>query len=106
MEVYKSDPSTGEIYETKQCDTVEEKADALAKGWWETPRWKTNPRPHGLSQDNIYERTVPAPNAEYPRHLHKAGGKHVVVHTEAEKAKRLKEGWVLKPVLDGVSADA
>lgn len=41
---------------------------------------------------------------EYPRHLHKAGGEHVVVHNDAEKAAALKAGWSLMPVLEPVEA--
>lgn len=34
---------------------------------------------------------------EYPRHLHKPGGAHVVVQDDAERDAKLAEGWKLTP---------
>lgn len=75
--LYHSDPTTGEVYETKTVETDAEKKHAMtADGglWFETPRWHTNPKPHGFDPSNPYERPVVTPYAEFPRVLHKKIG--------------------------------
>lgn len=97
--LYKSNPSTGEVYETKEFEAIPEVIDdAIKRGWFETPRWQRNPRPNGLSNDNVYERAVPYSHQEYPRTLYKAGFQTTEVKDDATKEKKLKAGWSLTPI--------
>lgn len=38
---------------------------------------------------------------EYPRHVHKPDGRHLVVRTDAERDAALQDGWSLSAVFDG-----
>lgn len=106
--LYRADPSTGEVFETKEVDSVQEKERLLRDGdWMETPRWKRNPRPHGGGDiSNPFERQIQTPYVEYPRMLHKRGGKlsdgswevkTLIVKDEAAKDLALKGGWCMSP---------
>lgn len=108
--LYHSDPTSGEVFETKEVATLEEKAHAmtLAGGlWFETPRWHTNPRPHGFDPSNPYERPVVTPYQEFPRTLYKKAGvdpttkspiwETLVVKDVDAKRKALKGGYLLIP---------
>ena len=37
---------------------------------------------------------------EFPRCLHGAGGKTLIVHNEADRDRELANGWSLRPVVD------
>lgn len=95
-EVYRSNASTGEVYETKSYSTPQEKADLLRLGWWETPRWKTDPRPLGPSQDNPFERTT-APTPPWPRVVHGQKLTTKSVPAQADLDSALASGWTLAP---------
>ena len=83
---------------TRVCADEAERTRALNdEDWWELPLWKTNPRPHGLSSDNPYERSVPYVYQEYPRTVHKPGGRTLTVQDDQQKAVALKGGWMLLP---------
>ncbi|HYC00465.1 MAG TPA: hypothetical protein VEC57_15110 [Candidatus Limnocylindrales bacterium] len=43
---------------------------------------------------------------EYPRMLHKAGGKELVVANDAECDAARKQGWSLEPIVDEPQAEA
>lgn len=114
--LFHSDPSTGEIFETKEVHTDEEKEFAMTKAggyWWETPRWQRNPRPGGFDASNPYEKVVQTPFVEFPRVVYKfthldKDTKEPVFKTmkvgidqskgEAQKAAALKDGWQLTPI--------
>lgn len=59
-----------------------------------------------LAIDDIHKHVVHTPYQEYPRHLHKAGGKHLEVKNDEEKAKAMKDGWKVKPVVEPDAAAA
>lgn len=42
----------------------------------------------------------------YPKMLHKPGGAHCIVHTDAECDAKLADGWALQPVTDAPSIEA
>lgn len=75
--LFHSDPTTGEVYETKEVQTAAEKKFAMSQDgglWFETERWHTNPRPHGYDPSNPYETPVITPYQEFPRYMHKKAG--------------------------------
>ena len=39
-------------------------------------------------------------HVEFPRCLHGAGGKTLIVHNEADRDRELANGWSLRPVPD------
>ena len=42
--------------------------------------------------------TTAAPDPNYPRHVHKAGGEYLVVNSAAEFKAAIKAGWAAQPV--------
>lgn len=85
------------------CSDEDERNRKLLEGWWETPLWQRDPRPHGLVQENPYEKIVMTPFQEYPRTVHKPKGKTLTVKDDREKAIALKGGWTLVPVMEPVA---
>ena len=45
-------------------------------------------------------------HVEFPRCLHGAGGKTLIVHNEADRDRELANGWSLRPVTDAPVAPA
>lgn len=101
--LFHSDPTTGEVYETKECSTLAEKKFAMTQEgglWFETERWHTNPRPHGYDPSNPYETPVVTPYQEFPRVMHKKQGKEwitLTVKDQPAKELALKGGYLLIP---------
>lgn len=108
--LYHSNPATGEVYETIEVSTADEKEFRLSPqggDWWETPRWQRNPRPNGLSNENPYEKRVDTPYVEFPRVMHKKVGvdkqtgevkwQTLTVKDEQAKQIALKGGYLLVP---------
>lgn len=96
-EVYRADPSTGEVFETRHYDTPEEKKTLLDGVWMETPRWKYHPNPNGPDGNNPYERTTNVPLPAYPRVVHGAALKTHKVKDAAAHAKANADGWTDQP---------
>jgi len=109
--LYHTNPTTGEVFETKTVETLAEKKHAMSADgglWFETPRWHTDPRPHGFDPSNPYERPVVTPYAEFPRTLHKKRGgvdpttkqpvwETLTVKNTEEKIAALKGKYLLVP---------
>lgn len=108
--LFHSDPTTGEVFETIEVSTRQEKEHRMsAEGglWYETPRWHRNPRPHGFDPSNPYERPVATPYQEFPRTMHKKTGvdpvtkqalwKTLTVKDDDAKQIALKGGYLLIP---------
>lgn len=53
-----------------------------------------------LAIEDIHKHVVQTPYREYPRHVHKAGGVHLEVKSDAEKKEALADGWSLTPVVE------
>lgn len=99
--VYRADPTTGQVFETKEYRNEDEKTALLkdpSGGWMETPRWKYDPKPNGPSQENPLERVSKTPIPALPCVLHGPKLATMQVGTEEEKAKQLKvAGWTEQP---------
>lgn len=55
--------------------------------------------------DDIHKHVVPYVKREYPKHLHKAGGKHVVVQDEGEEKIQKAKGWLDAPPVEETQSD-
>lgn len=96
--MYRSDRSTGEVFETREFQTPKERAQLLEEGWNDTPRWHVDPKPGGAKGNSPYEAVVPYTFQGFPQTLHKAGWKTLSVKNAEAKSDAIGKGWSESPV--------
>lgn len=96
--VYRADPSTGTVFETKEYKTPAEKKELLKGDWMETPRWKFDPNPHGPDADDIFKRSSDIPIPPFPCVVYGKDLKQGQAKDAEDLKAKIAEGWSEKPI--------